>query len=70
MNGYHALKGFEYQTTVSLNLLLNYFHNKDNRLLIRPEGEDDLVISFGDYCHYVHIFCFGTFGYIVSSSQV
>lgn len=55
MNGYHALKGFEYQTTVSLYLMLEYFHNKKDDILIRPEGKDDLVVTFGNRNDYIQI---------------
>jgi hypothetical protein len=55
VNGYHALKGFEYQISVSLDLILDYFHRTDKEVLIRPEGQDDLVISIEDSKDYVQI---------------
>ena len=44
-NGRHALKGFEYQATVNLDLLLKYFHQTTESVVICPEGDDDLVIA-------------------------
>lgn len=42
-NGRHAIKGFEYQATVNLDLILKYFESTED-IEIRPEGDDDLVI--------------------------
>jgi len=43
-DGYHALKGFEYQATVNLDLIIKHFNQSNENISIRPEGEDDLVI--------------------------
>jgi hypothetical protein len=56
-NGRHALKGFEYQATVNLDLLLRYFHQSTEEVVIRPEGEDDLVVfpADGSNFHFYQI---------------
>ncbi|MDC5703461.1 DUF4297 domain-containing protein [Vibrio europaeus] len=43
-DGYQALKGFEYQATVNLDLIIKYFNHSNENISLRPEGEDDLVI--------------------------
>jgi len=43
-DGYQALKGFEYQATVNLDLIIRHFNQSNENISIRPEGEDDLVI--------------------------
>jgi len=56
-NGRHALKGFEYQATVNLNLLLKYFHESVEDVIICPEGDDDLVVTpiNGCNCHFYQV---------------
>lgn len=43
-DGYQALKGFEYQATVNLDLIIKHFNQSNESISLRPEGEDDLVI--------------------------
>lgn len=43
-NGFQALKGFEYQATVTLHVLLENFHLSGVTVEARPEGQDDLVL--------------------------
>lgn len=43
-DGYQALKGFEYQATVNLDLIIKHFNQSNENISLRPEGEDDLVI--------------------------
>jgi hypothetical protein len=56
-NGRHALKGFEYQATVNLDLILRYFHKLTDDVAIAPEGEDDLVAvpTDGGNSHFYQI---------------
>jgi hypothetical protein len=43
-NGRQALLGFEYQATVNLDLILSLFQGSTQDAVVRPEGEDDLVL--------------------------
>jgi hypothetical protein len=43
-DGYQALKGFEYQATVNLDLIIKHFSQSSENISLRPEGEDDLVV--------------------------
>jgi hypothetical protein len=56
-NGRHALKGFEYQATINLDLLLRHFLQTDDTVEICPEGEDDLVVVpiNGGSIHYYQV---------------
>lgn len=56
-NGRHAIKGFEYQATVNLDLILKYFQESTEQVLICPEGEDDLVVFpiSGNIKHFYQI---------------
>lgn len=45
--GRHALKGFDYQAVVTLDVLLQALINHQN-VSVRPEGEDDLVLHHHD----------------------
>jgi hypothetical protein len=54
MSGYQAIRGFDYQATVSLHLLLAHFANSDGRARARPEGDDDLDLT-DDLGNVVHI---------------
>ena len=44
-NGRQALLGFEYQATVNLDLLLTLLDGSTDDVVIRPEGDDDLVVQ-------------------------
>ena len=45
MSGLQAIRGFDYQATVILDLLLTHFESSDGRARARPEGEDDLDLT-------------------------
>ncbi len=57
--GIHALKGFDYQATVILDLLFNHFDNHGSAARARPEGLDDLDLCWKehsqDYRSYIQI---------------
>lgn len=46
--GIIALRGFDYQSTVVLDLLFNLFNQYQHNVSVRPEGEDDLDIRISD----------------------
>lgn len=41
-NGINAIKGFDYQATVTLDLLFMHFDSKGASARVRPEGHDDI----------------------------
>lgn len=46
LHGLYALRGFDYQVTVTLDILLRHFGSTSDRpVLARPEGQDDLVLA-------------------------
>jgi hypothetical protein len=45
-NGINALKGFDYQATVILDRLFDHFERNGPDARARPEGEDDLDLSW------------------------
>ena len=44
--GIHAKRGFNYQDTVALELLITYFKEHGPSSTVRPEGLDDLELSW------------------------
>ena len=58
-SGFHALKGFEYQVTVTLDVLLRHYGRAEaGEVEARPEGQDDLVLRSARGSiplHYVQI---------------
>ena len=47
-NGLHAKRGFNYQDIVTLDLLLTHFGKHGASATVRPEGVDDLELSWRD----------------------
>ena len=47
-NGVHAKRGFNYQDTVILDLLLTFFEEHRASGTVRPEGIDDLELAWCD----------------------
>ena len=47
-NGVHAKRGFNYQDIVTLDLLLAHFGKHGASATVRPEGVDDLELSWRD----------------------
>lgn len=47
-NGVHAKRGFNYQDTVTLDLLLTFFEEHRASGTVRPEGIDDLELAWCD----------------------
>jgi hypothetical protein len=46
LHGLYALRGFDYQVTVTLDILLRHYGSAtDGAVLARPEGDDDLVLK-------------------------
>src|ERR1035437_5198668 len=45
-NGINAIKGFDYQATVILNRLFDHFDRNGPTARARPEGVDDLDLSW------------------------
>ncbi len=54
MSGLQALRGFDYQITVTLDLLLSRFES-DSDSKARPEGIDDLVLRSQGEVHYIQV---------------
>ena len=46
--GISAIRGFDYQATVILDLLFNHFEQHGPSASVRPEGEDDLDLRWTD----------------------
>ena len=46
--GIHAKRGFNYQDTVTLDLLLTFFGEQRASGSVRPEGMDDLEFAWED----------------------
>ena len=46
--GLHAKRGFNYQDTVILDLLMTHFQEHGPRSTVRPEGIDDLDLAWND----------------------
>jgi tetratricopeptide (TPR) repeat protein/RecA/RadA recombinase len=46
--GIHAIKGFDYQATVILDLLFEHFDRRGASARARPEGLDDLELSWNE----------------------
>lgn len=44
--GISAIRGFDYQATVILDLLLQHFERHGPNAIVRPEGEDDLDLRW------------------------
>lgn len=44
--GISAIRGFDYQATVILDLLFQHFEHRGPNALVRPEGEDDLDLRW------------------------
>ena len=45
-NGIHAIKGFDYQATVILDVILGHFKHHGVTAQVRPEGDDDLDLHW------------------------
>ncbi|MGN5796655.1 hypothetical protein ACNQOT_03005 [Acinetobacter baumannii] len=48
--GISAIKGFDYQATVILDCLFDLFDKYGSSAYVRPEGEDDLDLTWVDNC--------------------
>jgi hypothetical protein len=42
-NGINAIKGFDYQATVTLDLLFDHFDSRGPSARARPEGHEDTL---------------------------
>ncbi|WP_316186685.1 MULTISPECIES: HEAT repeat domain-containing protein [unclassified Bradyrhizobium] len=45
-NGISAIKGFDYQATVTLDLLFDHFDGKGQSARVRPEGHEDIDLTW------------------------
>ncbi len=58
-NGINAIKGFDYQATVTLDLLFEHFDNKGTSARARPEGHEDIDLTWlentVEHRHYFQI---------------